>query len=160
MGPISYKVALFTSLIFISHPIQTQSVTYIVQRMASMAGMFYLLTFVLYIKGRLSKGKARFFCFGGAVLSYLLGVFSKENVAILPFFIALYEFYFFQNLDLSPKGKKILCDPHRSPPRPGSLWVSSSGVSGISRSPSKAINTERLPCLRECSPSFESSCTT
>jgi hypothetical protein len=107
-GALSYKVALFASLIFVAHPIQTQSVTYIVQRMASMAGMFYLLTFVLYIQGRLSKGKARFFCFGGGVVTYLLGVFSKENVAILPFFIALYEFYFFQDFDLSPKGKKVL----------------------------------------------------
>jgi len=107
-GSISYKVALFTSLIFISHPIQTQSVTYIVQRMASMAGMFYLLSMVLYIKGRLSSGLPRFIYFGGLVASYLLGVFTKENVAILPFFIALYEFYFFQNLDLSPKGKKVL----------------------------------------------------
>ena len=107
-GPISYKVALFTGLIFISHPIQTQSVTYIVQRMASMAGMFYLLSMVLYIKGRLSSSRARFFYFGGMALSYLLGVFSKENVAILPLFIALYEFYFFQNLDLSPKGKKVV----------------------------------------------------
>ena len=107
-GPISYKVALFSSLIFISHPIQTQSVTYIVQRMASMAGMFYLLTFVLYIKGRLSAGRPRIFYFAGTVLSYLFGVFSKENVAILPLFIALYEFYFFQRCDLSPKGKKIL----------------------------------------------------
>ena len=107
-GSISYKVALFTSLIFIAHPIQTQSVTYIVQRMASMAGMFYLLCLVLYIKGRLSTGWPRVFYFGGMVLSYLLGVFSKENVAILPLFVALYEFYFFQNLDLSPRGKKIL----------------------------------------------------
>jgi hypothetical protein len=107
-GSISYQVALFTSLIFISHPIQTQSVTYIVQRMASMGGMFYLLSFVLYIKGRLSIGHRRFLYFGGTVLSYLLGVFSKENVAILPIFIAIYEFYFFQNFDLSPKGKKIL----------------------------------------------------
>jgi len=107
-GPISYKVALFSSLIFISHPIQTQSVTYIIQRMASMAGMFYLLALVLYIKGRLSTGRPRFFYFAGTALSYLLGVFSKENVAILPLFIALYEFYFFQNFDLSPKGKKIL----------------------------------------------------
>ena len=107
-GSISYKVALFSSLIFISHPIQTQSVTYIVQRMASMAGMFYLLSFVLYIKGRLSGGRPRIFDFAGAVFTYLLGVFSKENVAILPFFIALYEFYFFQKLDLSAKGKKIL----------------------------------------------------
>jgi hypothetical protein len=107
-GSISYKVALFTSLIFVTHPIQTQSVTYIVQRMSSMAGMFYLLSLILYIKGRLSFGRTRLFYFGGMVLSYLLGVFSKENAAILPIFIVLYEFYFFQNFDLSPKGKKIL----------------------------------------------------
>ena len=107
-GSISYKVALFSSLIFICHPIQTQSVTYIVQRMSSMAGMFYLLSLILYIKGRLSFGRTRLFYFGGMVLSYLLGIFSKENAAILPLFVALYEFYFFQNFDLSPKGKKIL----------------------------------------------------
>jgi len=107
-GPISFRVALFSSLIFISHPIQTQSVTYIVQRMASMAGMFYLLSLVLYVKGRLSTGRPRILYFGGMVLSYLLGVLSKENVAILPVFITLYEFYFFQKLDLSPKGRKIL----------------------------------------------------
>jgi hypothetical protein len=107
-GLISYKVALFTSLIFIAHPIQTQSVTYIVQRMATMAGMFYLLSLVLYTKGRLSSGCGRFLYFGGMVLTYLLGVFSKENVAILPLFIALYEFYFFQNLDLGPRGKKVV----------------------------------------------------
>ncbi len=107
-GSISYKVALFSSLIFISHPIQTQSVTYIVQRMASMAGMFYLLSLVLYVKGRLTTGWPRVLYFGGMVLSYLVGVFSKENVAILPLFVALYEFYFFQRLDLTPKGRKIL----------------------------------------------------
>jgi hypothetical protein len=107
-GPISYKVALFSSLIFISHPIQTQSVTYIVQRMASMAGMFYLVSLVLYIKGRLSTGWPRVFYFGGMVLGYLLGVLTKENVAILPLFIVLYEFYFFQKFDLNPRGKNIL----------------------------------------------------
>ncbi len=107
-GEISYRVALFGSLIFIAHPIQTQSVTYIVQRMASMAGMFYLLTLVLYIKGRLVSGRVKVVYFSGMGLSYLLGVFSKENVAILPLFIALYEFYFFQNLDVGPRGKKVL----------------------------------------------------
>jgi len=107
-GSISYKVALFTSLIFIAHPIQTQSVTYIVQRMASMAGMFYLLSLILYIKGRLSSGLPRLFFFGGMGFTYLLGIFSKENAAILPLFITLYEFYFFQNLDLAPKGRKLL----------------------------------------------------
>jgi hypothetical protein len=107
-GTLSYKAALFTALVFICHPIQTQSVTYIVQRMASMAGMFYLLSMVLYVKGRLSAGKGRFFYLGGAVLVWLLGVFSKENVAILPLFILLYEFYFFQKLTVTRTGKKIL----------------------------------------------------
>jgi hypothetical protein len=107
-GSISYRAALFTGLIFISHPVQTQSVTYIVQRMTSMAAMFYLLSLVLYIKGRISTGNRRLFYYGGMVLSYLLGVFTKENAAILPVFIALYEFYFFQKLDLTPKGKKVL----------------------------------------------------
>jgi hypothetical protein len=105
---ISYKGALFAALIFICHPIQTQSVTYIVQRMASIAGMFYLLAMVLYVKGRLSCGKTRFFYLGGTVFTWLLGVFSKENVAILPLFILLYEFYFFQNLTVTRTGKKIL----------------------------------------------------
>jgi hypothetical protein len=105
---VSYKAALFASLIFVSHPIQTQSVTYIVQRMASMAGMFYLLSMVLYIKGRLSSGRVRVLYFCGTGLSYLWGVFSKENVAILPLFIALYELYFFQNWDLGWRRNKVL----------------------------------------------------
>ncbi len=91
----------------------------------------------------------------GAVLSYLLGVFSKENVAILPFFIALYEFYFFQNLDLSPKGKKILFILI------GSLLVL--GAFGFLLWGKRYIDViiegyqyGRLRCPKGCSPSFES----
>jgi hypothetical protein len=107
-GPVAYRVALFASLIFVCHPVQTQSVTYIVQRMASLGGMFYLLTMVLYIKGRLASGWNRYICFGAMVLSYLLGVFSKENVAIVPLFIALYELYFFRQFELGPGGRRFL----------------------------------------------------
>ena len=108
-GSFSFEIALFASLVFISHPIQTQSVTYIVQRMSIMAGMFYLLSLVLYVKGRLTSSHGhRIFYFGGTGLSYLLGIFSKENVAILPLFIVLYEFYFLQDFKLSPKGRKAL----------------------------------------------------
>lgn len=105
-GSVSFKLSLITSLIFIVHPVQTQSVTYIVQRMSSMAGMFYLLTMVLYVKGRLSLNNRKWGYFVAAGLTYLLGIFSKENVAILPVFVLIYEFYFFQNLTLSSKGKK------------------------------------------------------
>ena len=45
-------LAMFGAIVFLAHPIQTQSVTYIVQRMTSMAGLFYLLSCFLYLKSR------------------------------------------------------------------------------------------------------------
>ena len=93
---IGLKVAFLAGLLFIAHPVQTQSVTYIVQRMSSMAAMFYLLSMILFIKGRLSTGRERILYYGGMGLSGLLSIFSKENAFILPLFIALYEMTFFR----------------------------------------------------------------
>jgi protein O-mannosyl-transferase len=52
-------IALFSALLFVSHPVQTQAVTYIVQRFTSLAAMFYLLSVVMYVKGRLVTEKVR-----------------------------------------------------------------------------------------------------
>ncbi len=59
-GSKGFSVAFFTAILFLSHPIQTQSVTFIVQRMASMGGMFYLLSMALYVKGRMSSEWRRY----------------------------------------------------------------------------------------------------
>ncbi|MBI3610530.1 MAG: hypothetical protein HY204_07510 [Nitrospirae bacterium] len=48
-------IALATAFLFIVHPIQTQAVTYIVQRFASLAALFYLLAVVCYLKWRQSE---------------------------------------------------------------------------------------------------------
>ena len=45
-------IAFLATLIWLVHPVQTQSVTYIVQRMNSMAAMFFILSILLYAKGR------------------------------------------------------------------------------------------------------------
>ena len=45
-------VSLFAALLFVSHPVQTQAVTYIVQRFASLATLWYLVSWGLYIKAR------------------------------------------------------------------------------------------------------------
>ncbi len=47
--------ALAVALLFVAHPIQTEAVTYVFQRFASLVSMFYLLSLVLYIKGRLMQ---------------------------------------------------------------------------------------------------------
>ena len=46
-------IALFAGLIFVSHPIQTEAVTYIWQRAASMAAFFYLASLCFYVKSGL-----------------------------------------------------------------------------------------------------------
>jgi tetratricopeptide (TPR) repeat protein len=94
-------IPFFTAFIWLVHPIQTQSVTYIVQRMNSLASMFYVLSVLLYAKSRLATQVwQKRTLFGGCLLAGLMALGSKEIAATLPVFIILYEWYFFQ--DLSP----------------------------------------------------------
>jgi Flp pilus assembly protein TadD len=94
------EIALFTALIWLVHPLATQSVAYIVQRMNSLAAMFYALSLLLYARARLANSnKARWTLLAGCALSGLLALGSKENAATLPMFILLYEWYFFRDLD-------------------------------------------------------------
>ena len=96
----TFMIAFFTALLWLVHPIQTQSVTYIVQRMNSMAALFYILAFWFYVKGRLAvrPGK-KWGWFGSAALAWIFALGSKQNAATLPFFVFLYEWYFFQDLN-------------------------------------------------------------
>jgi uncharacterized protein with PQ loop repeat len=47
-------ISFFAALIWLVHPIQIQSVTYIVQRMNSMGATFYILALLSYAKGRIA----------------------------------------------------------------------------------------------------------
>ncbi len=89
-------IALFTALFFVSHPLATQSVTYIVQRMTSLAALFYLLSLTLYIKARIYDKNKKFNCllYAGAWLSAILAMLTKENAFTLPFMIILFELFF------------------------------------------------------------------
>jgi len=94
-------IAFFTTFIWLVHPLQTQTVSYIVQRMNSMAAMFYILSLILYVKARLANTKRKKLgLFLGCILSGILSLGSKEIAATLPFFIFLYEWYFFQGVSL------------------------------------------------------------
>jgi tetratricopeptide (TPR) repeat protein len=93
------SMALFAACIFIAHPLQTQSVTYIVQRMNSMATMFYLFSLLFFILGRQTKqNRKRWLFWTGCLGSWILALCSKQIAATLPIIILLYEWYFFQDL--------------------------------------------------------------
>ena len=94
-----YFIALLAAVFWAVNPIQTQAVTYIVQRMAVLSTLFYILTLYLYVKGRLSKNQVpKILLFTGCAVSFLGGLASKENAATLPLALLLVEFLFFQDL--------------------------------------------------------------
>jgi tetratricopeptide (TPR) repeat protein len=89
-------IALLATALWALHPIQTQAVTYIVQRMASLAALFYLSAIFLFVKGRNAKTPVSRGCFwGGCLLCFLLAVGSKQNAITLPAALLLIEIIFY-----------------------------------------------------------------
>jgi len=90
-------IALFASLLFAVHPIQTQAVTYIVQRFASLATLFSLGALLCYVRFRLAKTPRKGLVYYGlAIGSAVLGVKTKEIVFTVPVMIGVYELMFFR----------------------------------------------------------------
>jgi protein O-mannosyl-transferase len=95
-------VPLFIALLFVAHPVQTQAVTYIVQRLASLAAMFYLASLVCYVQarlrqertGRLYDGRIILFSIA-SLIAAVLAMRTKEIAATFPLIVVLYEFSFF-----------------------------------------------------------------
>ena len=97
VGLSPHRVALLAALLWAVHPLQTQAVTYIVQRMAQLAAFFCLAAMLFYLRGRLSPDpKKRWLNFLGCGICGLLGVMSKENAVILPMSLVLLEVCFFR----------------------------------------------------------------
>ncbi|MDA8082693.1 MAG: tetratricopeptide repeat protein [Nitrospiraceae bacterium] len=90
-------IPLFSGLLFVSHPIQTEAVTYISQRFTSLVTMFYLLSVVTYIRSRTLETrlwKSRLLYIAALACS-VFAMKTKENAFTLPIIIALCEFTFF-----------------------------------------------------------------
>jgi protein O-mannosyl-transferase len=109
LASYKYEIAFFTGLLFVSHPLATQSVTYIVQRMASMVAMFYIASVAFYLKASLTEKGSIYkplfyltsFCAG------ILALFTKENSYTLPFAIVLVELLLLRNKAWSMYVKNI-----------------------------------------------------
>lgn len=96
------RVAFFAALLWFVNPMQTQAVTYVIQRMTGMAALFFLGALMLYVYGRLSRrGLNRIVLFSASVLCWVLAMACKEIAVTLPGVIYIYEWFFFQNLNLA-----------------------------------------------------------
>lgn len=78
------------------NPVQTNAVTYLVQRMASLAALFYLLSLGLYLSARWKHREKGLNCIVAVYYSlffitFLSALMSKQNTATLPIVILLLE---------------------------------------------------------------------
>lgn len=88
-GPAATGLAAAVALIWTLHPIQTESVTYVVQRAEALGGLFYLVTLYSAVRGATSARPAPWYA--AAASACALGMASKEIVASAPLIVLLYD---------------------------------------------------------------------
>ncbi|MBI2870708.1 MAG: tetratricopeptide repeat protein [Candidatus Omnitrophica bacterium] len=77
------------ALLWMLHPLQTESVTYIIQRSEALMGLFYLLTLYSLVRG--AGGTRPGAWFSAAVVSCALGMMSKPVMASAPLIALIYD---------------------------------------------------------------------
>jgi protein O-mannosyl-transferase len=91
-GPHAFGLALVIALIWTVHPLQTQAVTYIIQRGESLMGMCYLLTLYCGIRSFDAPNKTRWYV--AAILLCLAGMLSKPVMVTAPLMVLIYDYLF------------------------------------------------------------------
>lgn len=85
----STSLALAATVLWMLHPLQTESVTYVVQRCEAMFGLFCLMSLYCVLRGATSSRASWWYV--GAVAACALGMGSKETMAVAPLLILLYD---------------------------------------------------------------------
>jgi protein O-mannosyl-transferase len=107
-GERAYAISALATVLWAINPVQVLAVSYIVQRMASMAGMFYIAAMYFYLKGRTAeelKNKAFFFLC--CAVTALLAFGSKENAAMLPVSIFIFDLFLIQGAERGTVRKNL-----------------------------------------------------
>lgn len=85
---------LLVASLWLLHPLNSQSVIYIVQRLASIAALFYLLTAISYIRLRQVESISKRLTYGLLLLFCLVaGLHSKQNYVCVFIFLFIWELY-------------------------------------------------------------------
>lgn len=89
------RIAFFSALIFAVHPVQTQAVTYIIQRMESLSSLFYILALLFFVSAsNASTALKRLSLYSATVAAYVLGFYSKESAITMPAVMLLIDIFF------------------------------------------------------------------
>ena len=89
-GKVATPLAFAAALLWAVHPLQTQAVTYMIQRTESLVGLFYLLTLYCVIRGATAARAGRSW-YAAAAAACILGMATKEVMVTAPVVILLYD---------------------------------------------------------------------
>ena len=85
-------VAMVIAAIWAIHPLQTQAVTYIYQRIESMTGMFCIVSLWSFAKAAFAGWSRRWLVASAAAAAAAMA--SKENAVVLPLLALAYDWFF------------------------------------------------------------------
>jgi len=89
LHPSAWTLALVIAGLWLLHPLQTESVTYLIQRAESLMGLFFLLTLYAFVRS-VDSPRPRLWA-ALSFLSCLLGAGTKEVAALAPVMVFLYD---------------------------------------------------------------------
>jgi tetratricopeptide (TPR) repeat protein len=84
-------IPFWAALIFLIHPIATETVTYISGRASGLMAFFYLLALYLYIRASQQPNGSTRLYLSGAAVSFLLSIGSKETAVTFPVILLLWD---------------------------------------------------------------------
>lgn len=100
-------IAAAVAVVWVAHPLQTESVTYMVQRTEVLAGLFFLSTLFCAVRSLDSPHANRWIL--GAFVSAALGMGSKESMVTAPLLVILYDRVFvFESLETQFRERRTL----------------------------------------------------
>jgi tetratricopeptide (TPR) repeat protein len=85
-------VAYAVAILWMLHPLVTESVTYVFQRTELLMALFLLVTLYCFIRGIESPHKILWF--GAAIMACTLGMGTKETMLVTPFLVLTYDYTF------------------------------------------------------------------
>ena len=89
-GAAAEGLALAVAAVWALHPLQTATVTYVMQRTEGLAGFCYLATLYCFLRGVEAERRGRWWL-GAALGACALGMGSKETMVSAPLAVLLYD---------------------------------------------------------------------
>jgi protein O-mannosyl-transferase len=86
------RLAFFSSLIFLLHPVQVESVVWISQRKNLLAMFFFLISLHSYVCYREKEPGKGYLWYAVAILAFICALLTKSVVVVLPIVLVLYDF--------------------------------------------------------------------